>query len=102
MKSAKLILDGNHPELDEFGDLIGGVHSPHFRSKGETKLMLEIACSVELVKERPDKWRLYPINGRELRISLRVATRDSIADGGPARLVVLDPEDRVTAGFDYA
>lgn len=97
LKSGKLILDGNQPSFDIFGDLINGLQTPDVRSKGDAMLMVEIDCSIELVKERPDKWRLYRIDGRDMRSSLRVATRGSIADGGPARLVVLGADDRVTA-----
>lgn len=99
LKRGKLILDGNQPEFDLFGDLISGLDTPYVRvgGKGDSKLIWEIACSIELVKERPDKWRLYRIHGRDLRTSLRVSTRGSIADGGPARLVILDPDEKVTA-----
>ena len=95
LKSGKLILDGNHPEFNEFGDLVGGLHSPDVRGKGDARLMVEIACSIELVKERVDGWRLYRIGGRELLSRLRVATRGSIDDGGPARLVVVGQGDKV-------
>jgi len=99
LKSGKLILDGNRPKFDMFGDLISGLQSPYVRvrGKGDAKLMVEIDCSIELVKERPDKWRLYRIDGRDLRTSIRVATRGSIADGGQARLVILGADDKVTA-----
>lgn len=99
LKNGKLILDGNHPKFDEFGDLVSGLPSPYVlvRDKGDPKLVVAIACSIELDKERPDKWRLYRIHGRDLRTSLRVSTRGSIADGGPARLVILDADDTVTA-----
>jgi hypothetical protein len=98
LKSGKLILDGNHPEFDVFGDLVSGLQSPYVsvRNKGDAKLIVEIACSIELVKVRPDKWRLYRIHGRDLRTSLRVATHGSIADGGQARLVILGADDKVT------
>ena len=95
LKSGKLILDGNRPEFDEFGDLVSGLQSPHVRGKGDAKLTVKIACSIELIKERPDNWRLYRIDGRALRTSLRVATRGSIADGGPARLVLLGADDKI-------
>jgi hypothetical protein len=99
LKNGKLILDGNHPEFDLFGDLISGLdQSPYVRvrGKGEAKLVVEIACSIKEVDERPDGWRLYRINGRDLRTSLRVATHGSIADGGQARLVILGADDKVT------
>ena len=99
LKSGKLILDGNRPEFDIFGDLVSGLQSPYLRvrGKGDAKLMVEIACSIELVKKRSDKWRLYRIDSRDLRTSLRVATRGSIADGGQARLVILGANEKVTA-----
>lgn len=99
LKSGKLILDGNPPEFDMFGDLISGLQSPYVRvrGKGDAKLAVELACSIKQVKERPDKWHLYRIDGRDLRTSLRVATRGSIADGGQARVVVLAADDKVMA-----
>jgi hypothetical protein len=104
LKSGKLILDGNRPEFDIFGDLISGLQSPSIRvrGKGDAKLIVEIACSIELVEERPDRWRLYRIDGRDLHTSLRVATRGSISDGGQARLVILGADDRVTAVVECA
>ena len=99
LKNGKLILDGNHPEFDRFGDLISGLDaSPYVRvrGKGDAKLIVEIACTVDEVEKRPDRWRLYRINGHGLRTSLRVATRGSIADGGQARLVIFDADDKVT------
>ena len=99
LKNGKLILDGNPPVFDVFGDLVSGLSSPNVRvrEKGDAKLIVELACSIELVKERPDNWRLYHINGRDMRTSLRVSTRGSIADGGSARLVILDADDKVTS-----
>ena len=99
LKNGKLILDGNPPVFDVFGDLVSGLSSPNVRvrEKGDAKLIVELACSIELVKERPDSWRLYRINGRDMRTSLRVSTRGSIADGGSARLVILDADDKVTS-----
>jgi hypothetical protein len=98
LTSGKLILDGNRPEFDLFGDLISGLESPYVRVRGtgNSKLVVEIACSIELVEERPDKWRLYRIDGRDLSTSLRVATHGSIADGGQARLVILSADNKVT------
>lgn len=96
LKTGKLILDGNRPEFDLFGEVISGQQSL-VRAKGDVKLMVEIACSIELVTERPDKWRLYRINGRDLRTTLRIATRGSIADGGQARLVILGADGKITA-----
>ena len=69
LKSGKLILDGNRPEFDKFGDLISGLQSPYVRAhgKGDAKLTVELA------------------------------TRGSIADGGQARVVVLAADDKVMA-----
>jgi hypothetical protein len=100
LKSGRLILDGNAPEFDEFGNLVGGLRSPHVRDQGEAGLRVEIACSIELIKQRDDKWRMYRLASRELRTPLRVVTRGSIADGGPARLIVLGPDDQVVAVVD--
>ena len=99
LKSGTLILDGNRPEFDIFGELVSGLRSPYVRAHGndDAKRIVEIACSIELVKERADKWRLYRLDSRDLRTSLRVATRGSIADGGQARLVILDADNKVTA-----
>ena len=96
LKSGKLILDGNSPEFNEFGDLVSGLESPHVRNNGDAKLIKELACSIELIKEGPDKWRLYRIEVGALRSSYRVATRGSIADGGPARVMILGADDKVT------
>jgi hypothetical protein len=92
-----LILDGNRPEFDEFGGLVGGIQTPHVRGNGDPKLISEVRCSIELVKERPDKWRLYQIHNPKTRAVLRIATKGSLADGGPARIVVVSPGDKVSA-----
>lgn len=92
-----LILDGNHPEFNEFGELVGGIQTPHVRAKGKAGLILKLACTIEMVKEGPKKWRLYRIKGPKISTPIRVATRGSIADGGPARVVVLGPDDKVRA-----
>ncbi len=99
LKNGKLILDGNHPEFDRFGDLISGLDaSPHVRVRGKSdaKLVVEIACSIQEVEKRPDRWRLYHISGHDLRTSIRVATHGSIADGGQARMVIFGADDKVT------
>lgn len=72
---------------------------PHVRAqgKGDAKLIVELNCSIELVEERSDKWRLYRVDGRNLRTTFRVATRGSLADGGPAQLIILGTHDKVTA-----
>ena len=97
LKRGILILDGNHPEFNEFGELVGGIQTPHVRAKGKATLILEFGCSIELVKEGPKKWRLYRIDGPKLSTTLRIATRGHMADGGPARLVVLGPDDKARA-----
>jgi hypothetical protein len=100
LKSGKLILDGNHPEFDMFGDLISGLDaSPYvrLRGKGDAKLVVEVGCLIDGVEKRPDTWHLYCISGRDLRTSLRVATHGSIADGGQARLIILGADDKVAS-----
>ncbi len=92
-----LFLDGNHPEFDEFGELVGGIQTPQVGAKGKPALILELGCTIELVKEGPKKWRLYRISGPKIGTPLRIATRGSIADGGPARLVVLGPDGKAKA-----
>lgn len=103
LKNGKLILDGNRPEFDRFGNLTSGLDaSPYVRvrGKGEAKLIVEIACSIKEEEQRPDRWRLYRISGHDLKTSLRAATRGSIADGGQARLVIFDADNKVTAVVD--
>ena len=92
-----LVLDGNQPEFDEFGGLVGGIQTPQVRGKGDPQLAVRMNCTIELVKEGPEKWRLYRISGPKIRTPFRIATKRSIADGGPARLVVLGPDAKVKA-----
>lgn len=92
-----LILDGNRPEFDDFGSLVNGLQTPQVRGKGEPKLITEIDCNIELTREGPEKWRLYRLTSEKIRTPLRIATRGVINDGGPARLIVLSPDDKVTA-----
>lgn len=88
-----LVLDGNEPEFNEFG----GIQDPQEPGQGDSQLVVEIDCTIELVKEGQEKWRLYRISGPKMRTPLRIATRGSLADGGPARLIVLGPGDKVKA-----
>ena len=92
-----LVLDGNEPEFNEFGGLVGGIQSPRVRGKGDPQLAVQLECTIELVKTGPEKWRLYRLSGPKIRTPLRIATRGSIADGGPARILVLGPDDKVKA-----
>lgn len=92
-----LVLDGNDPEFNEFGGLVGGIQTPQVRVKNDPRLVVQLGCIIELVKQGPEKWRLYRIRGWKMRTPLRIATKGSIADGGPARLVVLGPRDKVKA-----
>jgi hypothetical protein len=100
LERGTLILDGNRPEFDEFGELVGGIQTPHVRANGKPALILEFRCTLEFIKEGADQWRLYRIRGPQLRTPLRIATRGSIADSGPARLVVLGPDDKVKSVVD--
>jgi hypothetical protein len=97
LRHGMLILDGNQPEFNEFGELVGGIQTPQVRANGKATLVLEFGCTIELVKEGSEKWRLYGVNGPRISTPLRIATRGSIADGGPARLVVLGPDDEAKA-----
>ena len=97
LERGTLVLDGNTPVFDEFGGLTGGIQTPYVRTEIDPRRVVQLDCTIELIKERSDKWRLYRIRGPQIRTPLRVATRGSIADGGPARLVVLDSNDKVQA-----
>jgi hypothetical protein len=92
-----LILDGSRPEFDEFGGLVGGIQTPEVRGTEESSLISQISCHIELVKDRSGTWRLYRVKSPELRTPLRIATRGSIDSGGPARIIVLGPDDSVKA-----
>lgn len=92
-----LVLDGNAPEFDEYGGLVGGIQPPQTRSKGDPQLAAQFECRIELVKEGPEMWHLYRISGPKLRTPLRIATRGSLADSGPARLIVVGKNDKVQA-----
>jgi len=100
LERARLILDGNPPEFNEFGELVGGIQTPHVRAKGKATLIQELGCSLDLIKEGTDKWRLYRISGPNISTTLRVATRGSIVDGGPARLVILGPDGKAKTVVD--
>jgi hypothetical protein len=92
-----LILDGNSPEFDEFGDLVGGLQTPHVRGKGDAKLILEFRCTIDLLKRSSGKWRIYQIQSSKTGKSLRLATRGPLQNGGSARILVLDSSDTISA-----
>jgi len=92
-----LILDGNSPEFDEFGNLTGGLQTPHVRGKGDPKLISEIRCTIELLKEGSNKWRVYKMRAPEIGTALRLATRGSLASGSSARVLVMTTNDKVSA-----
>jgi hypothetical protein len=92
-----LVLDGNPPEFDEFGGLTGGIQTPQDGSAGDPRLMALFDCRIEPLKAGPDDWRLFRVSGSKLRTPLRIATRGPIAAGGPSRLIVLGPDDKVKA-----
>lgn len=96
LRRGLLILDGNRPEFDEFGSLVGGIQTPQVRGQGNPKLMTELGCNIEIVKEGPEQWRLYRIDSPNMRTPLRIATRGSLDDSGPARLIVLDRDNKVS------
>jgi hypothetical protein len=95
LKRGTLILDGSLPEFNEFGVVVGGIQTPQIRDNGNPQFLVQLDCIIESVKEGPDEWRLYRVTGQKIRTPLRIATRGSIADGGPARLVILDRDDKV-------
>ena len=97
LRRGTLILDGNYPEFNEFGELVGGIQTPNVRGKGDQRLIRQFDCTIEMVKEGQENWRLYRVSCPKMRTPLRVATRGSIADGGPARVVVLGPNDKIKA-----
>lgn len=92
-----LVLDGNKPEFDEFGGLEGGSLMSQVVGEEDTPLRVKFDCSIELIKEGPDAWRLYRLSSPKIQTPLRIATKRSIADGGPARLVVIGARGKVKA-----
>lgn len=92
-----LVLDGNEPEFNEFGELVGGIQTPQVRGQGDSQLVVQWGCMIELLKEGPEEWRLYRISGGKIRTPLRIATRGPIADSGPSRLIVLSLDNKVKA-----
>lgn len=96
LKRGILILDGNRPEFDEFGKLVGGLQTPHVRAQGDPTLIRKLVCNIEFLKASPDKWHLYSINGPDIDTPLRIATRGSLADGGPARVVSLNSKNETS------
>lgn len=99
LRRGTLILDSNRPTFNEFGELVGGINTPQIREKdrSDKKLIMEFGCAIEAVKEGPERWRLYRIDGPQIRTPIRIAARGSIADGGPVRLIVLDPDTKIDA-----
>jgi len=86
-----LVLDPNTPEFDDFGRLVGGIVTPQVSGNKRGPLRtVELTCDITFVKEGPDKWLLFRLTGPKITSTLFVATRGSILEGGPARLVVID------------
>lgn len=86
-----LVLDPNTPEFDDFGRLVGGIVTPQVSGNKRGPLRaVELACDITFVKEGADKWLLFRLTGPKITSTLFVATRGSILEGGPARLVVID------------
>ncbi|MDF1842185.1 MAG: hypothetical protein P1U77_12175 [Rubripirellula sp.] len=92
-----LILDGNTPEFDEFGALTGGLQTPHVRGKGDPNSISKVRCTIELLKEGLDKWRVYDIRTSKIGTMLHLATRGTLANGSSARILVLASNDKVSA-----
>ncbi|WP_182870868.1 hypothetical protein [Stieleria mannarensis] len=95
-----LLLDGNTPEFDEFGKLIGGLQKPHVRGDGDAELIETIGVTIEMVKHGPDKWSLYRLRGPKLEAAFHLAIRGEIAAGGPARVIVLGKKGDVEIVVD--
>lgn len=96
LASGILILDGNSPKFDDFGALVGGLQTPHVRGQGDPKRISKVRCSIALLKDGSGKWRLYQIQSSKTGKGLRLATRGRLADGGSARILVLDSQDKVS------
>lgn len=94
LKRGNLILDGNRPEFDDFGKLIGGLQTPHVRASSLDSLRREIPCTIRMVKHGSDEWQLYRLEGPSLKTPFQVATRNNISEGGPARLMILGPDQK--------
>jgi len=92
-----LVLDPNVPEFDEFGGLVGGIQTPQVRGKGGALPAVELGCVIEFIKAGPDKWILFRLRGPKITSPLLLATRGSIGDGGPSRLLVLGGDKKVKA-----
>ena len=97
LASGILILDGNSPQFDEFGDLVGGLQTPHVRGKGDPKLISELRCTIDLLKEGSGKWRVYQIQSSKIGKTLRLATRGPLAEGGSARILLLRSDEKISA-----
>ncbi|MEM6468592.1 MAG: hypothetical protein AAF802_03410 [Planctomycetota bacterium] len=100
--SGKLSLDGNTPEFDEFGRLVGGLQTPHVRGDGDPGLIVEHRCTIKLLKEGDKKWSLYQLSCSGLDTSFRVAVRGTLLGAGPARVLVFDSSDEVLAVVECA
>jgi hypothetical protein len=92
-----LVLDPNTPAFDEFGELAGGIVTPAVRSKPGRLPSVNIACQIEPVQTPGGQhdWHLYRLVSAELKTPLHISTRGPITNSGPARLLVLDKDDRV-------
>lgn len=97
LASGILILDGNSPQFDDFGELVGGLQTPHVRGKGDSKLISEVRCTIDLLKEGSGKWRVYQIVSSKTGKALRLAARGPLANGSSARILVLTSNDQVSA-----
>ena len=95
-KHGTLVLDPNVPEFDEFGGLIGGVQTPQAIGKGGGLPTVQLACAIEFVKSGEDKWLLFRLKGEKITSLLLIATRGPILDAGPARVLVLGRDKKVS------
>lgn len=97
---ALLILDMNTPEFDEFGRLTGGIVTPQVYGAPGPQAPVELPCRIDFVKVDTEQWRLYRLAGPSLRTPLRLAIRGGLGEGGPARFLVLNADQRVAAVVD--
>lgn len=100
LKRGTLILDGNRPEFDEFGKLIGGLQTPHVRANSLDSLRREIPCTIQMVKHGSDEWQLYELEGPSLKTPFRVATRNNISEAGPSRMMILGQDQKPSIVID--
>jgi hypothetical protein len=89
-----LILDPNVPEFDEFGHLVGGIQTPQVSGNRGALPAVELGCAIDFIKAGQDQWLLYRLTGPAISSPLFVATRGTIGQPGPARLLVLDGDKK--------